>query len=324
MPRIRVGVFRGGPSGEYEVSLKTGGSVISVILKHFPEKYQVRDIFISRDKVWHMDGLPATSRQVFKDIDVAFNALHGVYGEDGKIQQIFDNFKIPYTGSGVASSLLAMDKSLSKETFSRAGLKIPRGIVLSGDKSPRESAIEVLNAIGPSWVVKPASLGSSLGVSIADNFKDLVSSISSAFEYSQKILVEEHIRGREATCGIVENFRGKEYYSLPVVEIIPANGHFFFDYSAKYGGKATEICPSGFNRSIKEEVERLSILAHRTLNCSHYSRSDFIVSDKGIYILETNTLPGLTAESLLPKSLEAIGLSMPNFIDHLITSALKL
>jgi len=303
--------------------LKTGGSVLSAILGHFPDKYKAKDVLITKGGEWHIDGLPSSPRKVFKEIDIAFNALHGSYGEDGKVQQIFDSFKVPYTGSGVASSLIAIDKSLSKKAFALAGIKVPRGVVVTNDKSPRESAFEILRAVGPSWVIKPTSLGSSLGVSVADNFRDLVSSISVAFEYSPKVLVEEHIRGREATCGIVENFRGKEHYSLPVVEIVPTHNKLFFDYSSKYGGEVAEICPSGFKRSIKEEIERLSALAHKTLACRHYSRSDFIVSDKGIYMLETNTLPGLTAESLLPKSLEAIGSSLPSFIDHIIESAIK-
>lgn len=322
MARIKVGIFRGGPSGEYDVSLKTGGNIISLILQHFPLKYHVRDIFISRDMEWHMNGLPTSPQKVFKDIDVAFNALHGSYGEDGKIQQIFDSFNIPYTGSGVTASLFAMDKTMSKKVFSGAGLLVPRGITLSSQLSPKEAAREVLKVLGPSWVVKPASSGSSLGVSVANGFNDLISSIAIAFEYSPSVLVEEYLGGREVTCGVIENFRGSEHYSLPVVEIIPPSGNSFFDYSSKYSGKSTEICPANFKNDIKKEIERLAILAHRTLNCRHYSRSDFIVSKRGIYLLETNTLPGLTSESLLPKSLEAIGLSLPNFIDHLIVNAL--
>jgi len=322
MARIKVGIFRGGPSGEYEVSLKTGGGIISALLQSFPLKYQLRDVFISRDGEWHMNGLPSTPQQILKDIDVAFNALHGSYGEDGQIQQIFDSFRIPYTGSGVTSSLLAMDKSMSKKVFSQAGILVPRGIIVSNDVSPKEAALEVLKTLGPSWVVKPTSSGSSLGVSVVNGFNDLVSAIALAFEYSPKILVEEYIVGREATCGIVEKFRGKEHYSLPVIEIVPPSNSLFFDYPSKYSGKSAEICPSGFKRSVKNEIEYLATLAHRTLNCRHYSRSDFIVSKKGIYLLETNTLPGLTSESLLPKSLEAVGLSLPNFIDHLITIAL--
>ncbi|MCR4284332.1 MAG: D-alanine--D-alanine ligase [Parcubacteria group bacterium] len=323
MGRIKVGIFRGGPSGEYEVSLKTGGSIISALLQYFPLKYQIKDILITKDGTWHINGLPASPQEVFKNIDVAFNALHGSYGEDGKIQQIFDSFRTPYTGSGVAASLFAMDKAMSKKLFSDVGIMVPRGIVISNEVTPKEAALSVLKVLGPSWVVKPASSGSSLGVSVANGFNDLVSSISLAFEYSSKILVEEYIVGKEATCGIVEGFRGREHYSLPVVEIVPPNNRLFFDYNSKYSGKSAEICPAGFKNDIKKKIEGLASLAHKTLNCRHYSRSDFIVSKNGIYLLETNTLPGLTAESLLPKSLEAVGLSLPNFADHIITIALK-
>lgn len=323
MSRIRVGVFRGGPSREYDVSLRTGGNVISSILQSFPDKYQIKDIFITKNGEWHMDGLPVSQSKVFNNIDVAFNALHGSFGEDGKIQQIFDNFNIPYTGSGVAASILGIDKVLSKKVFTSAGIIVPRGVSVSNNQSARDAAYEVLRVMGPSWVIKPSSSGSSLGVSIANGFNDLIFAISDAFQHGPKILVEEHIVGREATCGVVEKLRGKDYYSLPVVEIAPPSGSYFFDNSSKYNGKAVEICPSGFSRNIKEEIERIAILAHKTLNCRHYSRSDFIVSEKGIYLLETNTLPGLSTESLLPKSLESVGISLPYFLDHLIMIALE-
>ncbi len=318
-----MGIFRGGPSPEHEVSLKTGGNVISAILQSFPDKYQIKDIFITKNGEWYMDGLLVSRSKVFTNIDVAFNALHGNFGEDGKIQQIFDSFNIPYASSGVAASLLGMDKVLSKKVFAGAGIKVPRGVSVSDNQSAKDAALEVLRVLGPSWVVKPSSSGSSLGVSVANGFNELVSAISGAFQYGQKVLIEERVVGREATCGVVEKFRGRDYYSSPVVEIIFPVEKCFFDTSFKYNGKATEICPSGFSRKVKEEIERIAVLAHKTLNCKYYSRSDFIVSEKGIYLLEINTLPGLTTESLLPKSLEAIGVSLPHFLDHLITLALE-
>jgi D-alanine--D-alanine ligase len=320
MPKIRVGVLRGGPSSEYDVSLKTG----SAVLKNLPSKYKAMDILLSKDGVWHLNGFSSYPGKIFQNVDVVFNCLHGEFGEDGKVQQIFESFNVPYTGSGIFSSSLGMNKILSKQSFKRAGIRVPKGIVLSDDGDPRRAARRIFQSMSPSWVVKPSSGGSSIGVSVAHNFSDLVSAISKAFEYGQKILVEEHIKGREAACGVVEHFRNQEYYSLPPVEIVPPPLSPFFDYNAKYSGETKELCPSGFDRETKGEIEKIAIKAHKLLGCRHYSRVDFIVSkgsatgEVNIYLLELNTLPGLTNESLLPKAVEAIGLSYSQFLDHLI------
>jgi len=324
MAIIKVGVLRGGPSDEHEVSLKTGEAV----LLGLSDKYKPHDIFLDKKGQWHIDGMPDTIDRVLRFIDVVFNALHGQFGEDGKVQQILEHYKIPYTGSQIISSAMGMNKVLARDAFAKAGLNIPRAIIINGKTTTAGEAAEMIfRTMSPAWVVKPTSSGSSVGVSIVNSYQNLIPAIDEALRYDSKVLVEEYIKGREATCGIIDNFRDEKNYSLPVAEIIPPPEHKFFNYEAKYSGQSREICPGNFDQIIKKEIEEMARQAHNALGCRHYSRSDFIVSDRPgkekVYLLEINTLPGMTKESLLPKAIEAIGCSYSDFLDHLIQMALK-
>lgn len=320
MNKIRIGVLRGGPSNEHDVSLKTGENV----LKNLPEKYIPIDIFIDKNGGWHIQGISHKPHEIFKKVDAIFNALHGEYGEDGKVQKILDVFSVPYTGSKTLPSAIGMNKALAKDVFKLHGIKTPYFVVESKSDNIDEMAIKLFNSFPMPAVVKPVASGSSFGVSVAYTLKSLALALSKAFKYSDKVLVEEYIKGREATCGVVDRFRGKDIYSLLPIEIIKPEKSDFFDYEAKYCGGSQEICPGNFSQSEKEAVQELAVTAHKALGLRHYSRSDFIISPRrGIYILEVNTLPGLTSESLLPKSLNAVGCSLPDFLDHLITLALE-
>ncbi len=313
--------MRGGPSLEHEVSLKTGESV----LKSLPKKYSAKDIFISKEGDWYFNGKPYHHDQILKNVDVVFNALHGEYGEDGKVQQLLDIYGIPYTGSGALASAVGMNKILAKKVFGVAGLKMPSGFSVVLDNNEEETAKDIFKKMPPPWAVKYPFGGSSVGVSIARSFDELISALKknkSLALASSEVLIEEFIEGREATCGVIDEFRGQKNYALPIVEIIPPEKNRFFDYDAKYGNETKELCPSNFDMRTKKEIERMAISAHNAIGGRHYSRSDFIVSKKGIYILEINTLPGLTPQSLLPKALNAVGSSQKELIEHLITLAL--
>lgn len=316
--RTIVGVLRGGPSNEYDVSLKTGGSV----LQHLPEqKYNVKDILIDKAGVWHHRGMPTEPARILPQVDVIFNALHGEYGEDGTVQKVLDMFGIPYTGSGGLSSAVAMNKHLAKQGLESYDIKLPKHVVLEVTDDLEDKIFEIFRKHPAPFVVKPLTGGSSVGVTIANGHDDLLKGVYSAFQHSKKVMIEEFIRGKEATCGVVENFRNEELYSLLPIEIVPPKKSDFFDYDAKYSGESEEICPGNFSVEEKEELQRLAKEIHETLRLKHYSRSDFIVSPEGIYFLEVNTLPGLTEESLIPKALEAIGCSFPEFLDHLVMLA---
>jgi D-alanine-D-alanine ligase len=337
---IRVGVVRGGPSNEYNVSLKTGGSVISHLLgDKLNQFYKPIDILIDKDGVWHKNGLPTTIESIFHSVDVIFNAMHGEYGEDGKIQQVLDQWNIPYTGSRAFPSALGFNKALAKEQFNILGIKTPAHILipayledidatplLTGEsaryKYAERKAHEILGKISPPWIVKPLSGGSSVGMHLCKTFPELEDALLQIVNSDSSILIEEFIEGKEATVGVIENFRGKDIYILPPIEIRIPKTSTFFDYDAKYSGQTQEICPGNFSRDEKEELEKIAGIIHTGLNLSHYSRSDFIIHPKkGIYALEVNTLPGLTSESLIPKALIAVGSDLPEFIDHLIKLA---
>lgn len=320
MQRIKVAVLRGGPGAESEVSMKSGKNVID----NLPDKYIPIDIIIAKDKVWYQDGVAIKPEKVFKNCDVVFNAMHGEYGEDGKVQQLMDQFGVKYTGSKTLASALGMNKVLSKDIFIKFGLKTPLHKVIRKEDDLSGLDHTLFKTFPMPAIIKPAGSGSSFGVSMVKTLKEILPAIDTALKYSDFVIVEEFIKAKEATCGVVEDFRGEEIYPLLPVQIIPPEEFDFFGYEAKYSGKSSEICPGNFSEREKEEIQRMAIEAHKALGLKHYSRSDFIVSPKrGVYILEVNTLPGLTKESLLPKSLEAIGCTLPNFLDHIIQLALN-
>ena len=321
--RLRVGVLRGGPSSEYEVSLQTGGNVLSVLREKFSDTYQAHDILVDKKGEWHIDGMPVEHTSLLPKIDVIFNALHGSYGEDGTVQNILEAHGVNFTGSEALSSAVGMNKSLSRGIFEKSGIKVPLGkeilsldIKLGGENVARE----VFQSFSIPVVVKPVSAGSSVGVSIVRYQNELVKALQEAAKHGTSVLVEEYISGTEVTVGVIEGFRGEELYALPVVEIRP-HSHFF-DYRAKYEGMSEEIVPARLPFKLKEELYSLARKAHQALGLRHYSRSDFIIHPKrGIYILETNTLPGLTDESLIPKALRAVGSDTHELVDHLIKIA---
>lgn len=317
---IRVGVLRGGPSNEYEISMKTGASV----LHHLPhEKYSGVDIFIDRSGGWHINGLPLSPYQALQRVDVVFNALHGRYGEDGEVQRILENYSMPYTGSGPFSAAVAMHKGKAKEVFARHGIRTPHHVVLGVADDLDARLVALFRTMPLPLVIKPVNAGSSIGVSIVHGFEHLLDAVCGAFQHASQVLVEECIRGKEATCAVMEHFRGHEHYVLLPVEIVVPASSPFFDYDAKYAGASQEIVPGRFSQWESQQIQDAALAAHTALGMRHYSRTDVIVTPRGAYVLETNALPGLTEQSLLPKSLTAVGVTMPQFLDHVLGLALE-
>ncbi len=316
--RTVVGVLRGGPSSEYEVSLKTGASVLEHLDR---EQYDPRDIFISRDGTWHLHGIAVAPEKALQGVDVAFNAMHGEYGEDGQVQRLLERLGTPYTGSGVIASGTAFNKHLTKQEAKKLGVKVAHGMVVEDAGDSEALARQLFRSFPHPAIVKPVAGGSSVGTTIANNFHQLEFALDQAFKVSPQALIEEYIKGREATVGVLDDFRGEKFYALMPVEIIPPAQHSFFSYDAKYGGETIERVPGNFTHAEKAELERIAKLVHGGMGLSHYSRSDFILSKRGIYFLEVNTLPGLTKESLLPKALNAVGSSLSQFLHHVISLA---
>jgi len=330
---IKVGVIRGGISNESEVSLSSGNEVLKCLRSDkMKDKYFALDIFIDKNKVWHINGVPISLDQLKSKVDVIINALHGKYGEDGEVQKILDNLDIPYTGSGPTPSEIGYNKLLSKNIFEKMGIKTPRHLLFPAyqedfDGPLSEYAIkkskEVWNKIPPPWIVKPLIGGSSMGVHVCKTFDSLVRAFEDGVNNEVSVLVEEFIDGKEATVGVIDKFRGQDIYVLPPIEIRVPKTSDFFDSEIKYNGQSQEICPGNFTEEEKRELEKLASMIHSGLGLKHYSRSDFIIHPKKeIYALEVNTLPGLTSESLLPKAIRAIGSNMPEFIEHIIKLAL--
>jgi D-alanine-D-alanine ligase len=214
-----------------------------------------------------------------------------------------------------------MHKGLAKERFREAGLLTPQGMVIDARDNFDEVAAQVFHNHQISLVVKPISGGSSVATSITHTAEDLKRALEAASKYGD-ILVEEWIKGKEATCCVIDTSVAGEHVVLYPIEIVPPTSTDFFDYDAKYGGGSEEICPGRFTFDTHQKLRELAGAAHRAIGARHYSRSDFIISPKGIYILETNTLPGLTEESLLPKALTAGGVKIPEFLDHIIQLSL--
>ena len=314
-----VGVLRGGPSREHDVSLKTGHAIIQSLPE---DRFTVRDLYIDRQGVWHERGRATDPIRILPQIDVAVVGLHGEYGEDGEVQKLLERHGVPYTGSDSFASYLAMHKVLTKEHAKDLGLLTPRYRFIEHGTDTHAAATDIVRSFHQPVVVKPVRWGSSVGVSVVGGFQPVRDAIDALLaEDTNGVLVEEFIRGTEATAGVVENLRGESLYALPPIEIVPPQGDFF-SYGAKYSGTTREIVPGRFAKPIQEELMRQARVMHEGLGLKHYSRSDFMVTPKGIYFLETNTLPGMTTESLLPKSLQAVGVSFSDFLSHLIDLAL--
>jgi D-alanine-D-alanine ligase len=323
--RLKVAVLRGGPSSEYDASLASGRAVLA----NFPERYEPLDVLIDRTGRWHTNGRVRTPESVLIQSDVVFNCLHGEYGEDGQAQRLFEAHGLPYNGARPYQAALAMHKPLAKAHFKQAGMAVPNGMWLNTNNEDHETEFyQTLSEFPIPAVVKPARCGSSVGVTLARDRASLIQGVEYAMSFGHtdrepgQVLVEGQIEGREATCGVIENFRGQYYYALPPVEIIPPKGHEIFGFDIKYNDASQLICPARFPSAIKQRIEELAVRAHRTLGLRHYSRSDFIVADDAIYLLETNALPGLTEHSLLPKELAAVGSSLGQFVEHVLDLAL--
>ena len=319
MSKVHVGVLRGGPSSEYDVSLKSGAAV----LKNLGEKYQSHDILIDKKGVWHLHGAPRQPYEILKNVDVVVNAMHGEYGEDGKVQSLLDSLGVAYTGSTAMPSAVGMNKLLTKKALVPQGIKMAPHLAISAQDIDEQKIYELWRTFPQPSIVKPVGAGSSVGVTLVTNFHDLGEAIKLARTYSDTVLIEEFIKGREATCGVIDNWRGDGIYSLLPIEIVKPKHSDFFDYNSKYSSDTQEISPANFG-VYGPVIQELSKRAHEALGLRHYSRSDFIVHPRrGVFFLETNTLPGMTEASLFPKSLTAIGSNLGEFLDHIITLAIK-
>lgn len=315
----RVAVIRGGPSNEHDVSLKTGLAVLNALKQ---KGYTTKDIVITRHGEWLDHGIVRLPETALSGIDVAFLGLHGAYGEDGQIQRFLETHKIPFTGSRSFASAVAYNKAAAKEIL-QGSVPMPRHHVIQGDSLWTVASLldSIVESFSGEMFIKPVSDGSSNAAFRVTDKIALENTIDLLLPKHNKLLVEEYIHGREATVGVLDNFRNQELYALPVVEIVPPHDQGFYSTDAKYGGRSEYICPGRFTIEEKEQMAEFAMIAHQKLGCRHYSRTDFIVSPEGIYYLETNTLPGFTEHSLFPKAARIVGIEFPELIEHLTETA---
>ena len=289
----------GGWSSERPISLKSGSAVVIGLKEAGCDAIplDLKDSMTVREEI-ERAGL-----------DVAFIALHGHFGEDGGIQTLLDKLGIPYTGSSAEASRRAMDKVSFRKIVTEAKIRMPEGAAFSEVEGGRSFSH------GPPWVVKPAIEGSSIGVSIVDTEEELPKAIENAARYSSSIMIEEYIKGKEITVGILQD------QTLPPIEIVPKNR--FYDYESKYGGGTEYLIPARIGDSKNHEAGKIGLAVHQLIGCLSFSRVDMILGKDGeLYVLEVNTIPGFTNKSLLPKAAAAAGVSFKELCVKILESAL--
>jgi len=328
MPKIKVGVLMGGSSSEKEVSLVTGQAVYENLDR---KKYVPSLVGMTPDRhMWLLGKNKKQKRKLDlqnkdrKLFDIIFIALHGSPGEDGGVQGMCETLGIAYTGSGVLASALAMNKVFSAQIFFANKLPYPQFIHFKKDGWKREAeqiTQTVIKDIGFPAVVKPVDQGSAVGVYIVKTIEEFVVAVKKNIKLFPWLMVQKFITGKESTCGVLEQHN--EIVALPPTRILPNLGEFY-DYKSKYkAGGSTHICPADFGDDINTRIQKLAIMAHKSLGCRGMSRTDiFVTEDKNLYILETNTIPGMTPTSLLPEAAAKAGISFTEMLDGIIKSSL--
>jgi len=347
--RVRVAVLMGGPSPEREVSLGSGRLIMAAL---DPQRYEVLPVEVMKDGQWMLGrgsapALPAPEQTASVGalaprlpraeaigidrvmaqgrIDVALIAMHGPYGEDGTVQGLLELAGVPYTGSGVLASALAMDKLRSRQLCAFNDIPVPATIAVTRRRLDEEweaLASEVAATLGYPCVAKPNGLGSSIGVTIVRAAEGLRGGLERALEFGELALVEEYIRGTEITGPVLDDPETGPAAALPLIEIVPRRE--FFTYEAKYTpGGSDEICPARLAPELTARAQALAVRAHEVLGCRDMSRVDMFVRGDQVIVLEVNTIPGMTETSLLPQAARAAGLSFPALLDRLVAAALR-
>lgn len=315
--KLKIAVLMGGVSSERDISLATGGNVVSSLDK---KKYDVFPIEIKDKASWIL-----AVRE--KNPHLVFVGLHGKFGEDGQIQALLDNLSVSYTGSGALASMLAMDKLITKKIFEAKKILTPRYVALDRQQyyfKKQESVKKILSVIKLPLVIKPVASGSSIGVTIIKDEGDIEDALEIAFKEGEQLLVEDYVGGTEITVPVLGN---KTPQALPVVEIAPQRD--FFDFKAKYNPKlCDEIVPARVSPKLTQKAQDLALKVYRAFGCRGFARIDMIVKTSNIqhptssiYVLELNTIPGLTKNSLVPKSARAAGIEFTQLLDKIIKYA---
>jgi D-alanine-D-alanine ligase len=335
--KTNIVVLMGGWSHEHGISIKSGKAVFDNLDS---SKYCRRAVIITPESEVKIlppetkpenEALQKTETKNFISafgelekwsIDAVVLALHGQGGEDGIIQGFLETLKIPYTHSGVLSSAISMHKIITRQIYKCNNVKIPSGIVLQ--KSDDLDEVIPKTDFDFPMIVKPPQLGSSFGIKIVENIKQLESSLEELWNIDKQILVEKYIKGKEFTCVVINKKFGEKAEAMPVTEIVPVNSEFF-DYEAKYTVGATEeITPARIDSTLAKEIQSIAVKCHEILLCEGISRTDFMLSGEGdLFVLETNTIPGMTETSFVPQVARAVGMSFGELLDIMINYAME-
>lgn len=303
MKKLRLALISGGISSERDVSLKSGDEVFKALDK---EKYRIRRYDPQSDIPRLVADAPQT--------DFALIILHGTYGEDGTIQGLLELLGIPYQGAGVLGSAVAMNKAVSKKLYECAGLSVPPYRLIRQDEDVNTA--DCIQELGLPLIVKPAKGGSSIGSARVSLAEELPGAMENAFQFDHQILLETYIHGIEITAGVIGNASPEAF---PLLEVIPDKNCPFLDYEAKYTASGTQvICPARISKSLTRFVQDCAIRAHQAVCCRGYSRTDMILQGDEVFILETNTIPGMTPASDFPRAAQAAGTDFKTLLDRLI------
>jgi len=305
---LRIAVLSGGDSAEAEISRKSAASVVKALKTNFREVMELEADY----DLWRKLVL---GRQ---DVDVVFPVLHGGVGENGSVQGFLECLGIPYCGSAVSASAIAMDKILAKNQFRAAGLPVLDDIVCSVGDDYAAIAVRTTTAFAR-CVVKPATQGSALGISFCDTPQKVINGLLQALGLSDRALIERRFEGREITVAVLADPVPR---ALPPVEVILPDGCTFDFYHRYTAGAAKHVCPASLDEGTQRRVEAIALGAHRALGCRHYSRTDMLLASNGeVALLELNTIPGMTATSLYPDAARAAGISFEELVKRLVTLA---
>lgn len=319
--KLRVAVIMGGRSGEHEVSLESGHSVLENLDR---KKYNPLPILITKKGIWRTRQTKNTidTLKILQKVNVVIIMLHGPFGEDGTVQGLLELLDLPYVGAGVFSSALCMNKIKTKEIMKANKILIPDYVNFSKiewQKNKEKILKQIIKKLGFPNVVKPNNLGSSIGISIPKNKNQLQKAINLALKYSDQILVEDYIKGKEIHCGIIGNERPKV---LPLDEVRPKRE--FYDYKAKYKpGMSEHFTPAPLSFKLTKKIQNQALEIYKLVECSGMARVDFLVQKNRVYFNEVNTIPGFTKTSILPKEAQVTGISFQKLLDLLIEYALK-
>ena len=311
----RVGILRGGVSPEYDISLKTGGAVGQALAE---AGFEAIDMLLDKEGVLHIKGVPVTMEKVGLHVDGVWNALHGTFGEDGGVQKLFDDYGIPMTGSDTATSALLFNKQRAKEKAKELGISTPASLLVIPEPtdSVSELTARIYKTMAPPWVIKPLSGGSSVRTFFAFTPLDLSQIVDESLSYGEPFLVEQYISGTEVAVGVIDSFRNKKNYILPVVDVVsPSRGVLTHDARTT----AHTAFPSKLRPGERELVSTLAQKLHESFGAKDYSQSEFIVDRFGKpWFIETDTHPALHAEAPFYKALEAVGATLTEFVKSVL------